>query len=221
MVERLRVGPIGTNCYILPVGGGGAGSECLVVDPGDEADRIADLVLSREWKPLALVLTHGHLDHVAALGALRARFSARGLEAPILVHRLDAAYLGAAAEGTHRRLFTDIRALSFFESLWTALPEPDLLLEEGDVLPGSNWQVIHCPGHSAGSVCFFDSEKGILISGDTLFRDGVGRTDGFDSDPAALRESIVLKLFALPPDTKVYPGHGEPTTIGREGGGRG
>ncbi len=95
------------------------------------------------------------------------------------------------------------------------MPAPDLLLAEGDILPGTSWRVVHTPGHSAGSICLHHAGTGALLSGDTLFRGGVGRTDAPDSDPVALARSL-SRLAGLAPETVVYPGHGGPTTIGAE-----
>jgi glyoxylase-like metal-dependent hydrolase (beta-lactamase superfamily II) len=222
MIERLRVGALGVNCYLLPAGepGGDGLSPCIVVDPGAEAERIVDAIESRRLRPILIACTHGHLDHCSGIGPLRELLGKRGFEPRLAIHRLDLPYVGARSELTNQRHFEAIGASDFFAQLWTPIPEADISFEEGEYLAGSAWKIIHTPGHSAGSVCFFDETLGLLISGDTLFRDGVGRTDGPDSDPAALGDSIEKKLFTLPGSTRVFPGHGEPTTIGREGGGR-
>ena len=212
MLERLTVGPIGENVYVLASKDG-----CILVDPGDEAPRILGFLDSRGLLPLSVVVTHGHLDHTAAIPELFAAWRARGLSIPLAVHSRDAAYFGAKGEETNRSLFASIRASSFFKTYWRPLPEPDILLSDGDLLLGGAFRVIHSPGHSRGSVCLYREADSLLISGDTLFLGGYGRTDCLDSDPAALEESIG-RLFALPPSTRVFPGHGEETTIGRESG---
>ena len=212
MVERLSVGPIGENAYVLPCKGG-----CVLVDPGDEAARILSFLEARACTPLFLVVTHGHLDHTAAIPELRAAWALRGLDVPLAVHPDDADYFGPRGEKTNRELFTAIRALGYFNSYWRPLPPPDLLLQDGELLARTSLRVLHTPGHTRGSICLYDEHAGFLISGDTLFRDGVGRTDGPDSDAAALAASLE-RLFALPAATHVFPGHGEPTTIDRERG---
>jgi hydroxyacylglutathione hydrolase len=214
MLKRLRVGPIGENAYVLV-----SGEACVLVDPGDEAPRILEFLDSEKHSPSLIVATHGHLDHTAAIPEIVAAFRARGQPLPVAIHAADADYLGARGEDTNRRLFASIRATGYFKSFWRALPEPDLLLTDGDSIPGSTFKVIHTPGHSPGSICLYSEADSVLVSGDTLFLDGYGRTDCFDSDPEALERSIE-RLYALPPETRVFPGHGEETTIGRESGPR-
>ncbi len=214
MLDRLTVGPLGVNAYVLASEGA-----CVLVDPGDEASRILAFLDSRELAPDLVVATHGHLDHTGAIPELLAAWRCRGRRVPLAVHSGDAAYFGARSEETNRALFASIRALGYFRAAWRPLPEPDLLLAEGDLLPGGRYRVIHSPGHSPGSICLYAEAEGILVSGDTLFRDGYGRTDCFDSDPLALGESL-RRLFTLPPGTRAFPGHGGDTTIGRESGAR-
>lgn len=220
MIERLSVGPIGENAYVLPLDGSAGdlsgGGSCILVDPGDEGGRILGFLDSRNLVPEIILLTHGHLDHTAAIPELMAAWTGRDQRPRIAIHRDDAPYLGSRGEETNRRVFVAIRAMGYFRNYWRPLPEPDILLEDGDFLPASSWRVIHTPGHTAGSICLYDESRGILISGDTLFREGVGRADGPDSDPVALERSISSRLFSLPEGTSVFPGHGEPTTIGRE-----
>jgi hydroxyacylglutathione hydrolase len=214
MLESLRVGPLWVNCHIL-----GAAGSCLVVDPGDDPEAALDRLDARGLSPSMIIATHGHLDHTAAIPALVAAFAARGLRVPVAAHRGDAAYFGEAAERTNRELFASTGGSGYFEAYWSGAPVVALWLEDGEVVPGTALRVIHTPGHSPGSLCLYDEGTGILIAGDTLFRDGVGRTDFPDSDQALLEESLE-RVLALPPDTRVLPGHGPETTIGRERRGR-
>ncbi len=210
MVERLTVGPIGENSYAVIVDGG-----CILVDPGDEAPRILAFLDSRGLSPSHLVFTHGHLDHTAAVPELLEAWAARGLHPLLAAHALDADYFGVRGEATNRDLFAAIRAIGYFRSYWKPIKGLDLLLEDGNILPLGGLRVIHTPGHTRGSICLYDEASGILISGDTLFEAGVGRTDGPDADAAELGRSLE-RLARLPPGTIVLPGHGDATTIARE-----
>ncbi len=212
MLERLTVGPIAENAYIIA-----DGPSCLLVDPGAEARRILSFLDSRELVPSMIVATHGHLDHTAAIPELLAAWRERGIEVPLAVHAEDADYFGAAGEETNRELFAAIHALGYFKAYWRPIPAPHIFLSDGDELPCASYRVIHSPGHSRGSICLYDESASILLSGDTLFRDGVGRTDGPDADLGELRASVE-RLLGLPSATRVFPGHGDETTIGRESG---
>lgn len=207
-IERLRVGPIGENVYAVQTGESG-----FLVDPGDDADAILRFIAEKDITVSLIALTHGHLDHTAALPGLLAGW--KGPLPRIAIHALDACYLGAKGEATNAALFESIGAPGFFRSYWKGLPEASLILADGDILPGTAFRVMHTPGHSAGSICLYEAGSGSLISGDTLFRDGIGRTDGPDCDASALQASLA-RLATLPPETVVYPGHGPRTTIGRE-----
>ncbi len=224
-IWRLKVGPIGENCYIAESEG-----KIILIDPGADPEKIDNFVRYKQLKPSIIVLTHGHLDHTAAIPDL---FELWGTELPIGIHPEDACYLGKESEETNRLLFEAIRAPSYFRASWKPLPAPEILLIDGTMVPGTSLQVLHTPGHSKGSICLYEPELkagsygyeeegreqgtscSCIISGDTLFRDGVGRTDGPDSDIYALEASL-RKLARFSPDTLVYPGHGPRTTIGRE-----
>jgi len=225
-IWRLKLGPIGENCYIAVSCG-----TTVLVDPGADPEHIVSFLREKALVPSLIVLTHGHLDHCAAIPDILEAFGDRTID--IAIHPEDAHYLGEASEETNRRLFEAIRAPSYFAAFWKPLPAPSVLLEDGVMVPGTTLQVIHSPGHSRGSICLHeaalepgsygtdDIEQGhhgpipCLISGDTLFRDGVGRTDTPDSDPVALERSL-RKLAHFAPETLVFPGHGPRTTIGRE-----
>jgi len=201
-VERLALGALETNCWLVS---DGAGGPLVVIDPAGDADDLLAAVVPR---PVAsVVLTHGHFDH---LGAAAALVEATG--APILVHGLDAA------------MITDPWAnggLPFgfeYES-----PAATRRLEDGDAIEagGLRLEVLHTPGHTPGSICLFSpaaagGESPHLFSGDTLFARSVGRTDFPGGDARALARSLREKLSSLPAETAVHPGHGPDTTIGYE-----
>jgi hydroxyacylglutathione hydrolase len=215
MIRCLTVGLLDTNCYVFSPSP--AGSGVVIIDPGDEGGRIAEAVFSLGIEPAYVALTHGHFDHVRGLNSLLAVLAERGFRPKIAVHTLDAAYLGAEGFKAHGKDFAAFGPLStllsgFFRD---ALPEADLLLEEGDELAETGLRILHTPGHTPGSICLYDAAGGNLFSGDTLFAGGFGRTDLAGGDYGKLVSSL-RRLSDLPPETSVYPGHGERTTVGAE-----
>lgn len=194
--ETLVVGPLEVNCYII---GDPGTKEAMVVDPGDEPDRIMERLRELGLTVKYLVCTHAHFDHVGALPELK-----KDTGAPIALHKDEIEiYQGAR----------DMAA--FWGYNIEALPEPDLLVQEGDKIRFGelSFEVLHTPGHSPGGICLYGN--GVVITGDTLFAGSVGRTDFYGGDLNKLRESF-RRLLELPEDTEVLPGHGPTTTIGIE-----
>ena len=193
-MRRLTLGPLDTNCWLVDDGDGGP---VLVADPADEVEAI---ISALDGAPVeAIVLTHGHFDHIGAVAEL-----ARLTGAPVLIHEADAASITSAA-GSGGALFGfDVSA-----------PAADRTFRDGDAIAagGMTLTVLHTPGHTPGSVCLYS--EGHLLSGDTLFAGSIGRTDFAGGDMAAMRRSIA-RLASLADETRVYPGHGPETTIGRE-----
>ena len=207
--ERLKLGALATNCWILTLETPSLPPHpCIVIDPGDEGAKIVEHLQSLNCYPASILLTHGHYDHVAALPDL-----VHGPEAEIAIHGMEAQFLGPQSYREHRTLFTAIGLASYVDQLWHPLPSPTRLLQDGDAI--GPLQAIHVPGHSPGSLAFYWESQGVLFSGDTLFRSSVGRTDLPGSDPAALSHSL-QKLLDLDEDTIVCPGHGPATTIKAE-----
>ena len=195
-VEAVPVGALGTNCYLwknLDT------SECLIIDPGDEAEKI--LAALGDFAPRAVLLTHGHYDHIAACDALCERYAV-----PLYIHELDAPLL------TDPRL--NVSGL-IGEDAVTVRTVPELV-REGDrlTLAGLSLTVLHTPGHTPGGVCYWTDDHSALFCGDTLFAGGYGRTDFPGGNFTQLRQSL-RRLLTLTPRTSAYPGHGESTFAGR------
>jgi hydroxyacylglutathione hydrolase len=198
-VTRLVLGALDTNCWLVSDDTGGP---VVVIDPAADPDRVIAAIGGRPVA--AVVLTHGHFDH---LGAVRALLAATG--APLLVHADDARAITSAEDNGGAQFGFDATA-----------PAADRLLADGDLIEAGNLtlSVWATPGHTQGSISLLavasdGSEH--LFSGDTLFAGSVGRTDFAGGDPRELRGSIAL-LASLPASTLVHPGHGPDTTIGHE-----
>ncbi len=216
MIHCLSVGPIGENVYIIE----NAGSPLVVVDPGAEPERLLAETLAAVGRSAApgvlIALTHGHLDHVAALPGLLAGLATHGVQARTFAPAGDRDYFGEKAKATNERIFASIQALAFFRKHWVPIPDADEYYEHGFMLPDTDIVAIHTPGHTRGSSCFLAEGGSSLIAGDTLFRDGRGRTDNYDADESTIVHSIRERLCSLHDAVRVWPGHGEQTTIGHE-----
>jgi glyoxylase-like metal-dependent hydrolase (beta-lactamase superfamily II) len=197
IIKKLAVGPIMANCFIV---GCRQTHAAVVIDPGDEANRILIALAEAKLTVKHIINTHGHFDHVGANKRMKAATGA-----PILIHALDAPMLNMLA-----------RSAAAWGMSAEDSPSPDRLLEEGDIIDvGSiRFQVIHTPGHTPGGVSLLADR--CLFVGDTLFAGSVGRTDFPGGDFDVLKASIQKKLFALEDDVKVFTGHGPETTIGEE-----
>jgi glyoxylase-like metal-dependent hydrolase (beta-lactamase superfamily II) len=216
MINQISVGELQTNCWIVSLprrDRKSSGDECILVDPGGDGNLILGRLKQLLLRPRYIVLTHTHFDHIAALPELAAAYPA----AAVAVHPVEAAKLGPHSLELHRRDFNSAGggASAYVEALWKPLPEASLLLTEGDTL--GPFTTLHLPGHSPGSIGLLWEEEKMLISGDTLFNAGVGRTDLPGGNWEELNRSL-SRLFTLDGDTAVYPGHGPVTTIRRERG---
>jgi hydroxyacylglutathione hydrolase len=214
MVERVVVGPWKTNCYIYS----STKKECIIIDPGGSDEEIASRVDVLNMVPVGIALTHGHVDHLAALRALRDGYAARGYKLPIAINTADRKFLGSGGIETHRENleFLGLDEATFFGLDAEELPKADVRLREGERVFDMDLVVLETPGHTPGSVCFYSEREGVLFSGDTLFFDNVGRSDMAGGSEKRLRESILKKIAVLPPETRVFPGHGPFTTVERE-----
>lgn len=210
MIDRVIVGEIATNCWIVPLDGENGG--CALIDPGADPQTIIARLHRLNYRPQYIVLTHAHFDHIAALPGLAAAYG--GVE--IAIHREEAERLGPESREIHRRDFAAATGnVSYVDSLWEPMPSPTMLLAEGDRI--GPFKVLHLPGHSPGSSGFLLEEEKLLFSGDTLFKAGIGRTDLPGGDWDKLQQTLE-RLFTMDGDIRVHPGHGPVTTIGGEKG---
>jgi hydroxyacylglutathione hydrolase len=196
-LDTLIVSELQINCYLL---GCSDTHEAAIIDPGGDIDIITDKVAERQAIVKMILLTHGHFDHIGALDGIRKKYAC-----PVLIHSADA-----------NALTNPMINLSALTGNSIVSSEADQLLEDGDriLLGDLTLEVLSTPGHTRGGICF--KHNGLVFSGDTLFNSGIGRTDLPGGNMTQLEQSIRSKLFTLPDDTLVLPGHGEPTSIGLE-----
>ena len=191
------VGMLETNCYLAV---SDPGHEAVVIDPGAQGGRIMQSVEKMKLKVEYVLLTHGHHDHTGALSEVR-----QTLDVPVLLHEKEADYMKIKA-AEQARYEPGKKSPAF------------LTLKDGDEIAfgAVRLKTLHTPGHTPGGACYLAAGENICFTGDTLFNDGVGRTDFAGGDSRALSSSIRTKLMALPDGITIYPGHGPSSTIGRE-----
>jgi len=210
-IAGFPAGPWGTNCYLVATG---PGAECIVVDPGkDAAPGVADVVREHRLKPVSVLLTHGHIDHMWSVTPVAGTYDATAWIHPADRHLLSDPLAGMSRETASMLLGTDI-----------SFAEPDDVRELGDgdalELAGITFTVDHTPGHTQGSVTFRtpydDDVPEVMFGGDLLFAGSIGRTDLPGGDHAQMLRTLAAKVLPLDDRIVVLPGHGEQTTIGRE-----
>lgn len=197
-IQDLVCGGYQENAYLVCPEGTG---DCFLIDPGDDLPMLKDAIARAGRMLRGILLTHGHFDHTLAAYPLSVLTGA-----PVYIHPADESML----------CDNDLNA---YDETCSVLKSPEEIETEplGDTLDicGVHFDVLHTPGHTKGSVCFYDAAEGVLFSGDTLFQAGFGRVDFPGGSYREMRDSL-RRLFALPDDTRVYCGHGSATTIGTE-----
>ena len=196
-VEWINTGAIGVNTYIAWTKGDAL---CVVIDPGGYPAQLGTRLEELGLTPECVVLTHGHFDHIGGVKSIKERFNAK-----IMIHALD-----------EEMLYSSEKNLSHFFGFNLVQPPADELLYDGAAVHAGDTElkVLHTPGHSPGGICLMSGN--ILFTGDTLFRESIGRTDFPGADFQALQNSIHEKIMGLPEDTVIFPGHGDPSDIGHE-----
>lgn len=200
-IDRLILGAYETNCYVLRASETAKG--CLIIDPGLEAASLVRFLHGHRFNAVATVLTHGHIDHMAGVAALRAEFP----KMKVYIHKLDADMLADPQQN-----------LSAFSAGTFTIKPADSHLEDKSIIKQADveLEVLHTPGHTPGGICLYSKNEAIVFTDDTLFAESVGRTDFPGGNMTELITGIKQKLLTLPGETKVYPGHGPVTTITRE-----
>lgn len=198
VIHQKVLGMVATNCYICMHA---ETKEAFIVDPADNGETIVRMVSEMGAAPAAILLTHGHFDHVGAADELRRRY-----EIPVYAHEAEEELLASPALNLSGSWAEAIRL------------KADHLLKDDETLhiAGFTIRVLHTPGHTQGSCCYELAQEDILFSGDTLFCQSVGRMDFPGGSASAMRQSLHRLLTELPENMHVLPGHGETTTIGYE-----
>ena len=197
-VEQYVVGPVQTNCYFAV---NDETKEMILIDPGANADRLIQIIEEEKLNPVAILLTHGHFDHIMAADAVRDKYDVKAYASCDEKNTLEQPHINL---GEAYGLKLSVKA--------------DVWHKDGEILKlaGFDIEALHTPGHTEGGSCYYIREIGVLFAGDTLFCGSVGRTDFPGGSMSEIVRSIKEKVMVLPDDTKVYPGHGEGTSVGYE-----
>ncbi|MCL1949204.1 MAG: MBL fold metallo-hydrolase [Turicibacter sp.] len=198
-IYPMALGPVGTNCYVLSVG-----NRAVVVDPAGEPKKILNYLANHKLVVEAILLTHGHFDHIGAVNEVIEKFPV-----PVFSHKRELEYFNNP----------DVNLSSHFGAAYVLDAGTDYRwIGEGDSIEvlGQPVSINHVPGHTPGSITFHFKEQGVIFTGDTLFQGSMGRTDLIYGNHELLHHGIKTKLLTLPPQTVAYSGHGGATTIEAE-----
>lgn len=189
-IQTFRLGELQTNCYLAVT----EDRQAIIIDPADEANFISERIIAQNIKPAAIVATHGHFDHIMAAWELQLAFNI-----PFFINKKDEKILKSMQKSAQYWLRRRIIEKP---------PEKISYLKNKIAFGKQKFEIISCPGHTPGGICLYNEKEKIVFTGDTLFADGIGRTDFLYSNKNALSKSIE-KLKKLPSETTIYPGHGE------------
>ncbi len=194
IVDAYSLGELQTNCYIIA-----DRDRCLIIDPADEGDFIASQLIRSKIEPEAILLTHGHFDHMLSSGELQMIYSI-----PVIMH-IEDMFLIKRSQSTVNHFFK--RSFPIIIPNITSLPTGNSILDEFGI------NTMHTPGHTPGSCCYYMLSQGWMLTGDTFFEDGVGGADHSYSNVELLKKSVE-KIMGLPDETIIYPGHGQSFILG-------
>lgn len=197
-IKSMTLGMVATNCYLII---NKETNEALLIDPADNALRISNVIEENVCTLKAILLTHGHFDHIMALNELKKRYNV-----PVYAHEEEEDVLKQSS----------LNMSGMIGQIYTT--QADIYVKDGEhlKLAGLDIIVLHTPGHTKGGVCYYLPEEKVLMSGDTLFHCSIGRTDFPTGSMSQLVRSVKEQLFVLPDDVQVYPGHDSVTSIGYE-----
>ncbi|WP_184403547.1 MBL fold metallo-hydrolase [Geomicrobium halophilum] len=197
--KQVPLGPVQANAYVLY----NQDKEAVIFDPGGDGEAFQSALQRENIKPIAILLTHAHFDHIGAVDHIRDAFNI-----PVYLHQAEESWLSDPAKNL---------SINMTPQGFTARPADHLIIGENRLRVGPfEFQIYETPGHSPGSVSFYHEETSTVFSGDVLFQAGIGRTDLPYGDEKTLLDSIHLKLLELPEDTTVACGHGPETTVANE-----
>jgi hydroxyacylglutathione hydrolase len=208
MIDTIVTGDLQVNTYLFNY----KENKIVIIDPGSDSKKIISKIIDKKYIPCAVLLTHGHFDHIGATMDIISRWGI-----PLYIHTQDAFLVGSGAKLAQENMLASIGVTDSWSlaKYIRETPDPNFRFNDNDILSDFDLIVLHTPGHTRGSSCFYSKTKNILFTGDTLFKNGIGRTDLPNGDYQQIKLSLE-RLFKLPNDTAVFPGHGPETKIGNE-----